>query len=103
MKKIIVGVLGMFALAACDNADMPTAKPIYTCGNYDVEINIADDGNVLHAVISGDAVDLGLAVSASGARYTGVLNDTPIVLWNKGDLWTMFVGSEEIMIDCVIK
>ena len=58
---------------------------------------------IMHAIISGDAVDLALTQSASGAKYAGVLNDTNVVLWGKGDAWTMFLGPDETIIECSIK
>ena len=104
MKKIIIPMIALGCLCACDAPqDSAPKNPTYLCGNYEVEMTFLDDGNTMHAVIAGDAVDLSLAVSASGARYAGVLNDTPIVLWGKGDTWTMYVGPEETMVGCAVK
>ena len=66
-------------------------------------MTFSEDGGVMHAVISGDVVDLKLTQSASGAKYAGVLNDTDVALWGKGDAWAMFVGDDEIMIECSVK
>ena len=103
MKRIFSLLVLCGFLAACDNVQDSGKNPTYICGNYEMEITFSDDGNTLHAVISGDAVDLSLSQSASGARYAGVLNDTSVILWNKGETWTMFVGSDETMIECFAK
>lgn len=103
MKRILFTFMFVGALAACDKPEAIQNKNVYECGNYTVEMNFSEDGNVLTAVIAGDSVDLNLTESASGAKYTGVLNDTNVVLWGKGDLWTMFVGDDEVAIECGIK
>lgn len=90
-------------LNACDKQQLVQAKTAYVCGNYDVEFNFSDDGHTMYAIISGDAVDLSLAQSASGAKYTGTLNDTSVVLWGKGNVWTMFIGPEETVVECTVK
>ena len=103
MKRILSALVLCGLLSACDDAsDVPTV-PSYVCGNYTLEMTFSEDGGVMHAVISGDAVDLKLTQSASGAKYVGVLNDTDVVLWGKGDAWAMFVGDDEIMIECSVK
>ncbi|MBP3316537.1 MAG: MliC family protein [Alphaproteobacteria bacterium] len=100
MKKamMLASVIGM--CAACDGTKTNTQ---YLCGNYDLEMSMSDDGNVMNAVVSGDAVDLVLSPSASGAKYVGMWNSTNIILWGKGNLWTMFLGPDETMIECSIK
>ena len=100
MKKIFMlcGVLG--ALAACDK---DAAEPVLTCGDYEVSVDF--DKSVvdnLHVVINSDAVELGLVESASGAKYQGVLNDTTVVLWQKGEDWTLMLD-EDIIIECASK
>ena len=42
------------------------------------------------------------AISASGERYVGELNDTIVSLWNQGTTWTMFLN-DDAPIDCVAK
>lgn len=103
MKKSIIMVLAFGCLTACDSKESIPQKNTYSCGNYDIEMSFSDDGATMHAVISGDAVDLSLTQSASGAKYTGILNDTTVVLWGKGDAWTLFVGPDETIIECSIK
>lgn len=103
MKKLIIPVLALGCLVACENKEKTTQIPSYICGAYDVEFTFTEDGNIMHAIIAGDAVDLTLAPSASGAKYTGVLNDTNIVLWGKGEALTMYIGPDETMIECSIK
>ena len=103
MKRILSALVLCGLLSACDDAsDVPTV-PSYVCGNYTLEMTFSEDGGVMHAVISGDAVDLVLSPSASGAKYVGMWNSTNIILWGKGNLWTMFLGPDETMIECSIK
>ncbi len=103
MKKTISSIMLIGCLCACDKTEFVVKEKQYLCGNYDVEMTFSDDGATMHAIISGDAVDLVLTQSASGAKYTGFVNDANVVLWGKGDMWTMFVGSDETMIECSIK
>ena len=103
MKKSVFLMLTLGCLSACDDTESVMQKNTYLCGNYDVEMTFSDDGAIMHAIISGDAVDLALTQSASGAKYAGVLNDTNVVLWGKGDMWTLFVGPDETIIECSIK
>lgn len=103
MKKSVFLMLALGCLSACDDTESVIQKNAYLCGNYDVEMTFSDDGATMHAIISGDAVDLALTQSASGAKYAGVLNDTNVVLWGKGDAWTMFLGPDETIIECSIK
>lgn len=94
MKCFIGLLLGCALMCGCDkksDTDVLTRQ----CGGYLVEMTFSDDGEKMHAVINGDAVDLQIAVSASGARYVGVLNDTDVTLWGKGDNWTMFLNDED--------
>ena len=75
MKKLmLVGVL-CTVLTACGQNE-----PTLVCGGYDVNISLSDDGETLTALINGDEMTLTHAISASGARYVGELNDTIVVL-----------------------
>ena len=101
MKRfaILAAVLGL--CVACDRDDVQSASR--TCGGYEVAMQFdADNTDVLHAVINGDALDLTHDVSASGAKYRGVLNDTVVVLWQKGDDWTLMLD-EDMVIECDAK
>ncbi|MDR0741173.1 MAG: MliC family protein [Rickettsiales bacterium] len=93
MKKILFSLLAAFVLVGCNNSE-----DVMKCGDYDVKIAQVGE-NDLKAVLNGDEVVLAQTVSASGARYEGVLNDTTIVLWGKGDDWTLFLN-EETPIEC---
>ena len=95
MKKF----LSLFVFAACEHEEN---TPILQCGGYDVQMDITDDGNTMRANINGDELELSLGPSASGAKYTGTLNDTVVILWQKGDTWTMMLDEEQI-IDCHAK
>lgn len=92
MKKIIFVMLAVMA-AACETHDDSAMRR--QCGAYSVGMEFCDDGDTLRADINGDTVDLHHTVAASGARYDGVLNDTAVTLWGKGDTWTLFLGQDE--------
>lgn len=102
MKKCMLVLLGCVVLCGCDKKSDDNNNIVRQCGNYTVEMSFMDDGAKMHAVINGDAVDMEIAVSASGARYVGVLNDTDVTLWGKGDAWTMFLN-DDAPIECTIK
>jgi len=99
MKKFMFCLLCAISLFACKKN---SEESVLHCGAYDVQIGITDDGNKMHANINGDVADLVLVPSASGAKYSGVLNDIVVVLWQKGENWTMLLDDEEI-IDCRAK
>lgn len=99
MKKFLICLFCMFLVAACDHEEK---TPVLRCGGYDIQMDIADDGNSMHANINGDELDLLLVPSASGAKYAGNLNDTVVVLWQKGAEWTLMLDDEQI-IDCATK
>lgn len=94
MKKITLCGIMLLALAACEGD-----KNTMTCGNYEVGITMSEDGTYITAVINGDEMILNQAISASGARYVGELNDTVVTLWNKGEDWTMYLNEDE-SIEC---
>ncbi len=94
MKKLFLFAGLLFALAACN--DKPS---LMTCGGYEVDIAMSDDGDEITAVINGDEMVLTRAISASGVRYVGELNDTIVTLWNKGDDWTLYLNDDE-MLEC---
>ncbi|MBQ8294281.1 MAG: MliC family protein [Alphaproteobacteria bacterium] len=90
MKRLFI-IFALMTLVACDK----TPDNVIHCGDYNVEMAFSDDGEHLNAVINGDPVALDLAVSASGAKYTGILNDIEISLWGKGDNWTLILEPDE--------
>lgn len=102
MKKYLFLLLGCVALCGCDNGKNDSNVIVRQCGDYNVEMSFSDDGESMHAVINGDAVDMVIAISASGARYVGFLNDTDVTLWGQGDNWTMFLN-DEAPIECTVK
>lgn len=91
----------VLSVAACDKKSAD-AQLVRTCGDYVVEANFAEDGSQMNAVINGDAVVLNISESASGAKYDGVLNDTSVTMWGKGDDWTMILD-DDMVISCVEK
>lgn len=104
MKRVLIGLVAALSVAACDKPKESNAI-IRTCGDYDVEITLSDTGDTINATINGDVATLNHAISASGARYVGVLNDTDVTLWNKGEDWTLFLGDDDtaVAIECVAK
>lgn len=87
MKKLILPVLLVAVLFACEN--MKTAA---VCGDYKINMKFVDDGNKLFVRINGEDLSLNLVQSASGAKYDAVMkNGETLVLWNKGENWTMFI------------
>ena len=98
MRKVLIAITASLALCACDkktDSDISTRQ----CGGYQVEMTFNDQGDAMHAIINGDEMDLTLSVSASGAKYDGVLNDTNVTLWQKGDEWTMILD-DDMVIEC---
>ncbi|MBN1324940.1 MAG: MliC family protein [Alphaproteobacteria bacterium] len=89
MKKLLFCLFAATALTACSESDK-----LMKCGDYEISKKLEAD--MLAVVINGDAVVLKQTVSASGARYEGVLNDTNVTLWNKGKHWTLFLNDESI-------
>lgn len=89
-KTFFATLLAVLALTACEKKDN-----VVVCGDYEVAIEMNETGDQIHATINGDEMDLQQAISASGARYVGVLNDTIVTLWNKGSDWTLFLNDEE--------
>lgn len=98
MKKVLSIVALGLAVSACEKTEVINA----TCGDYNVEILMSQDGEKLDAVINGDAMTLDIAMSASGARYVGNLNDTVVTLWNKGQDWSLFFNDGEAIV-CEVK
>lgn len=100
MKKLIAIIALCVLATACDNAPKSDDVVRRKCGGYDVEMKFNDDGDIIHAIISGDSIDLKMAVTASGAKYVGVLNDTDVALWGKGNDWILILDDNKL-IECV--
>ena len=62
----------------------------------------SNDGDTLLANINGDELELSHVVSASGAKYAGMLNDTIVVLWGQGEDWSLILDDDTI-IECTGK
>ena len=99
MKKLICMLLLVLPLVACNHDD---GNEHQICGGYDVEMSFSEDGDTMTANINGDELELSHVVSASGAKYAGILNDTIVVLWNQGENWTLILDDDTI-IDCASK
>ena len=96
MKKFLFLLICAFLVTACNQDNDVTHQK---CGGYDIEMHFSENGETMTANINGDELELSNVVSASGARYAGILNDTIVVLWNKGENWTLVLDDETI-IDC---
>ena len=99
MKNLLYGVICAFLLVACGHDDGNVHQK---CGGYDVDMSFSDNGETVRANINGDELELSNVVSASGAKFAGILNDTIVVLWNKGENWTLILDDDTI-IECVGK
>ena len=99
MKKIFCCFFCVFALAACGHDDGIVHQK---CGGYDVDMQFSESGDTMVANINGDELELSNVVSASGAKFAGILNDTFVVLWNKGADWTLILDDDTI-IECKSK
>ena len=96
MKKLFILFAMCGLISACDKEKVEQAP--MKCGAYEVTVDYTDEN--LHAVISGDAVDLVRAKSADGEKYDGVLNDTDISLWHAGGIWYLLIN-EDAPIECM--
>lgn len=102
MKKVLLFVFCAAMICACDKKNEDASVIVRQCGDYTVEIEFSDNGDKINANINGDAVELANVVAASGAKFDGVLNDTDVTLWNKGDDWTMLID-QDMVISCIAK
>lgn len=100
MKRALFLLFACAVVAACDKTDDGIIR--CQCGDYAVEITTSQSGDTINAVLNGDAAEFKLAVSASGAKYDGVLNDTGVTLWNKGADWIMILDDDTV-VECVVK
>ena len=101
MKKIAILTAVLALCVACDRDETQSAT--IACGGYEVAMQFdTENAEILHAVINGDTLDLAQEAAASGARYRGVLNDTVVVLWERGADWTLMLD-EDMIIECNAK
>ncbi len=96
MKKILICVMCAFMLVACNRGNGDEHQ---TCGGYDVKMQFSENGDTMTANINGDELELSNVVAASGAKFAGILNDTVVVLWNRGENWTLILDDDTI-IEC---
>jgi heat shock protein HslJ/membrane-bound inhibitor of C-type lysozyme len=61
---------------------------VYACGREELIATVSDRDELLLQRVTGSAV-LKQAISASGARYTGKMNQDDIVFWSKGQNATL--------------
>ncbi len=99
MKKLVFLFVCGVMMAACGHDDGIEHQK---CGGYDVEMRFSDNGDTMQANINGDELELSNVVAASGAKFAGILNDTIVVLWNKGENWTLILDDDTI-IECAGK
>jgi len=98
MKKIkyIVSCALCIVLVACSEKSLSTAE--LRCGDMDISVTVFK--NKIDAVVNGVKFNMPNVVSASGARYEGIMTDgSKIILWNKGEDWMMI--SEDNAIACI--
>lgn len=100
MRKLIAILTLCAIIGACDKTKQSDDVIRRKCGGFDVEMTFDATGDIMHAVISGDAVDLKLTTTASGAKYVGHLNDTDVALWGKGNDWILILD-DDTLIECV--
>lgn len=98
MKKILLVLIICMSVAACDRSDK-NSNITRQCGDYAVQMTFDASGEKMTAVINGDTVELINEVSASGAKYDGMLNDTQVTLWGKGADWVMILDDDTV-IEC---
>jgi membrane-bound inhibitor of C-type lysozyme len=89
MKKLTI-LATVLALGACGD------KNTMTCGDYSVKV-LESTLDTITTEINGDKVVLNIAVSASGAKYDGTLNETKVTLWSKGDNWSLMLNDGDMM------
>jgi len=99
MKKLLICLVCAIVLVACNRNDNNTNQK---CGGYDVEMRFSENGDTMIANINGDELELSNVVAASGAKFAGILNDTLVVLWNRGENWTLILDDDTI-IECTGK
>jgi membrane-bound inhibitor of C-type lysozyme len=98
MRKLLICGLCVAALAACDKKEQPIGEAAIKCGDLNVAIKTYSDR--IDATINEQTISMSQVVSASGAKYQS--DDKQLILWNKGESWTMLAGKEEeaIILDC---
>ena len=96
MKKVLCALICLLPLVACDRGNDGGYQK---CGGYDVQMHFSEDGDTMVANINGDELQLSHVVSADGAKYAGILNDTIVVLWGHGEKWTLVLDDDTI-IEC---
>jgi membrane-bound inhibitor of C-type lysozyme len=91
MKKILFSLAAAIMLVGCGDS-----TEVVKCGKYDVRMDQKEGSDgTLKVELNGDKVVLKRTISASGARYEGVLNETVVVLWNKGKDYTLFLNDDK--------
>ncbi len=97
IKKMFLTIITAAVLLGCESKK---ADNLLICGDYEVQYELNNENETVSIDITGDKAVLQLAMSASGARYVGIINDIEIEFWNKGNDWILFVGQNDIF-ECV--
>lgn len=72
-------------------AAVPDGPPItFVCGDTSVITRFGDE--VMSLEIDGHTLLLAQAISASGARYTGLAPNGPVEFWNRGNEAMLTIG-----------
>ena len=99
MKKVLLLMICAVSVCACKNKSDDSSLIVRRCGDYMVQMHVSEDGEKMAVRINGDDVILQNVVSASGAKYDGVLNDTNVTMWGKGGDWILMLD-DDMIIEC---
>ncbi|SHK20272.1 Heat shock protein HslJ [Marinobacter antarcticus] len=89
----VVAATGFFISACATGPDAPIASGSYQCGQLDVRIASAGDGDLLGVDYQGNRLLLKPKVSASGALYVAP-GDDETSFWSKGERATFTVKGQ---------
>ncbi|RBW49405.1 META domain-containing protein [Marinobacter sp. F3R11] len=89
----VVAVSGLFISACATGPSAPDVSGRYQCGQLDVTVAKADDGDMLGIDYRGERLLLKPKVSASGALYVA-RDDDGTSFWSKGERATFTVKGE---------
>ena len=88
MKKILLPVVFICTLTACERS-----SSYMQCGDYRVsDITFTPDGTIMDAYVNDTLTRFYLVQSASGSKYDGVYDAKQMILWSRGEAWTMFIN-----------
>lgn len=80
LKMFVLAIVALGAVSCGENKDNYIT---FKCDDLDFKVSFVNESAKM--IIDNSKVDLNIAVSASGARYTGQHNGKEVELWTKGD------------------